>query len=129
MRGLRFLPLPSIVAYAQCHRHSLVRACVGRWTPTKGRPAKAAAKSGSGAAWQARGHGDKDDWEAELDPSLLKDVDPLAAAGTAAAAGGGGAAADPMADPFAAAASSGSGAADSSELTDAMDPLACRPCV
>ena len=70
-----------------------------------------------------------DDWEAELDPSLLPQVDPLAVAG--ASSGGGNGTSDAAADPLAAAAASGGGQsqdAAAGELTDAMDPLACKPC-
>ena len=90
---------------------------------------KAAARSGGGGAWtsqRAAAAAQKDDWEAELDPSLLKDYDPLAAAGTETAQAKA-TAADVAADPFAQAASGGGGGGGGGGLDDA-DPLACRPC-
>ena len=77
--------------------------------------------------WQgaaaAAGAAERDDWEAaEMDPTLLREVDPFAAAGTAAGGGGAADVSDPL-DPLAAAANSSQ---PSDGLADA-DPL-CMVC-
>ena len=101
-----------------------------RLDPQTGRPMSdgAAGSTKPGGSGPARGgwtaparHADKDDWEADVDPSLLKDYDPLAAAGTERNWGGG----EDVSDPFAVAAGSGG----TSSSLESVDPLAaCQPC-
>jgi len=63
---------------------------------------------------------DRDEWEDECDPSMLRDVDPLAMAGTKGVSNGGAASID-VSDPLAAAAAQN---APSGDGLDAADPLA-----